>query len=196
MPTKRPTAIVYIDGLNLYRQRLKGRNHLKWLDPMSLAQELCPMYEILEVKYFSALIKTTNGDFEPAYRQQMYLKKLQQSCDKVTVQLGSMRMDVRSYPSHPISFDSNGKLQTIKVIKLEEKGTDVAIAANFMADVAESQAAQYVLISNDSDFEPLIKLAQNRFHVRAIRVDSRKISEEIVLRSQFDSDSGRPRTWT
>jgi len=195
MPENRPTAIVYIDGLNLYRQRLKGKNHLKWLDPFLLAQQLYPDIEILEVHYFSALIRTTNSNSEPALRQQKYLKAIEQYSNSVTIHLGKMRQDVRRYPSHPITIKADGSVETLKVVKLEEKGTDVAIAAHLIADVAQARADTYVLISNDSDFEPLIALAHNRFHANSLRIDSRTLSEEILTNSQFTSLEGKPRTW-
>jgi uncharacterized LabA/DUF88 family protein len=195
LPVK-PTAIVYIDGLNLYRQRLKGNNHLKWLDVFRLAELLFPDLEIVCVKYFSAKLRTTSNDFEPAYRQLMYLSKLQNDALKVQVFLGKMRMDTRYYPSHPINISRDGKVQTVKVVKLEEKGTDVSIAANLVADVAENFAHHYILISNDSDFEPLIELVKSRFSADAKQLNAREFSDEVLAKAQFESVVGRPRTWT
>ena len=195
LPVK-PTAIVYIDGLNLYRQRLKGNNHLKWLDVFRLAELLFPDLEIVCVKYFSAKLRTTSNDFEPAYRQLMYLSKLQNDATKVQVFLGKMRMDTRYYPSHPITINGDGKVQTVKVVKLEEKGTDVSIAANLVADVAENFAHHYILISNDSDFEPLIELVRSRFSADAKQLNAREFSDEVLAKAQFESIVGRPRTWT
>lgn len=196
MPTKKPTAIVYIDGLNLYRQRLKGNNKVKWLDVFRMSELLYPDLEILHEKYFSAKLRTTSNDFEPAYRQLMYFAKLDKEIPKIHVILGKMRMDTRQYPSHPIRLTPEGKVLTVKVVKLEEKGTDVSIAANLVADVAEKLADQFMLISNDSDFAPLINLVKNRFQAKATQINARHFSEQLLIQSQFTSNGGRPRKWT
>ena len=104
-------------------------------------------------------------------------------------------MDTRQYATHPITISPGGKVLTTKVVKLEEKGTYLSIAANLVADVAEKLADHFILISNDSDFEPLIQLAINRFNAHAIQVSARHFSDQLLADSQFKSKSGRPRTW-
>lgn len=195
MSVKKPTAIVYIDGLNLYRQRITGNNHLKWLDVYALSELLYPEFEIHQVNYFSAKIRTISNDFEPAYRQLMYLARLQEEHPKIQITLGKIRMDTKYYPAHPISLTTDGQLTKVKVVKLEEKGTDVSIAANLVADAAEHKADHLILISNDSDFEPLIKLANSRFESQVRQVNPRNFSEELLEKAQFTTNIGRPRSW-
>ena len=87
----RPTASVYIDGLNLYRRLLAGRPDLKWLDIEVLAEHLLPEYDIVRVRYFTAVIKALPGaDATSPQRQQAYLRTLR-SLPRTSVELGKFR---------------------------------------------------------------------------------------------------------
>ncbi len=54
---------------------------------------------------------------------------------------------------------------TAKVQKLEEKGTDVAIASHMVLDAAENRASLVALISSDGDFAPTIQIIGDCLHV-------------------------------
>ena len=61
-------AIVYIDGYNLYFGLLKGTSW-KWLDLWKFAEALVAgRFELIEVQYFTAPIKTHPGDLAATER--------------------------------------------------------------------------------------------------------------------------------
>ena len=77
-------VIVYIDGYNLYYgQREEYGDSYNWLDLQALATSfLKPDMELISVKYFTA---TRGGETGSKRRQQIYLKALQEHCDKLDV---------------------------------------------------------------------------------------------------------------
>lgn len=54
---RRPTASLYIDGLNLYRRILAGHPEHKWLDIEAWGERVTPEYDLVRVRYFTAVIK-------------------------------------------------------------------------------------------------------------------------------------------
>ena len=199
MPSEKPTAIVYIDGLNLFYRTLSKRNHLKWLNVFLLARNLAPHVEISKVKYFSAAVKRLDGQTDPQIRQQIYLQALRTLEPTVEITLGEMRVDSRVYPVSPRSFDGNGHLKKARVFKYEEKGTDVSIATELTIDASLSSADEFILISSDKDFNPMVDLVTRRFNSKITFIDPKSISEINLLESQFPSSVGsniqKPRSW-
>jgi hypothetical protein len=114
---------VYVDGFNLYYGALKGTPY-RWLDLTRLFQFLLPKNEIRAIKYFTALVGARSDDPSKPVRQQSYLRALRTS-PIVSVTLGH-------FLSHPVMMplaDSvGGKIQYAKVLKTEEKGSDVNLA--------------------------------------------------------------------
>lgn len=145
-----PTANVYIDGFNLYYGRLRGTPY-KWLDVQSLFEDLMPGFEIKRVKYFTARVKPRNGDTQTAVRQNAYLRALG-TLSKVSIHYGQ-------YTVHTVRMplaDPHAVPRTVEVIKTEEKGSDVNLAAHLMMDAFRDDADVYLVASNDSDLtEPL-----------------------------------------
>lgn len=185
MPLDRPSAIIYIDGLNLFYRKLSKHNELKWLNVLQLAKTLAPRYYVRQVKYFSAKVKRLDGKTDPQIRQQIYLSALRTLEPRVTLTLGRMRVDSRVYPNSPKSFNSDGVLTKTRVFKYEEKGTDVSIATEISLDMADSAAYHYILISSDSDFEPLAARLAERLDKKMEILDPRKISNATLKACQF-----------
>ncbi len=147
----RPTASVYIDGLNLYRRLLTGYPEHKWLDLEALAQRILPEYDIVRVSYFTAIIKALPGsDPSSPQRQQVYLRALEAQA-RTTVYLGKFRIDPRVMPLHPTQMDGDGQPKKVKVKKTEEKGSDVALASRLLVDAMRGDSDIYVVCTNDSD---------------------------------------------
>ena len=57
----RPKANVYVDGFNLYRQKLQYHPDAKWLDLEVLSSKLLPTHDIQRIRYFTALIQPLLG---------------------------------------------------------------------------------------------------------------------------------------
>ena len=145
-----PTANVYIDGFNLYYGKLKGQSY-KWLDVQGLFESLLPGYEVKRVKYFTARVKSRPNDLQAPARQNAYLRALD-TLPKVSIHYGQ-------YTVHNVRMaltDTTAVPRTVEVIKTEEKGSDVNLAAHLMMDAFQNDADVYLVVSNDSDLtEPL-----------------------------------------
>lgn len=154
----RPTANIYVDGFNLYRQKLQHHPDAKWLDPDALASLLIPTHTIKRVRYFTAMIRPALGtDPRAPIRQQTYVRALRTN-PKVTIHEGQYRNDARMMPSLPITFDDAGRITRVKVRKTEEKGSDVNLASYMVFDACRDDADLFVLVSNDSDFAAMLTL--------------------------------------
>lgn len=180
-----------------------------------------PGYAVEHVHYFTAHLRPgILADAHAPVRQQMYLRALA-AHPRVSVHLGRFRNDRRHMPVHPQQLDAlTGEWVTAHVRKLEEKGTDVNLAARMAADAFTGRADIVVALSNDSDFAGLIRLLQHEFHLSTgiiFPMPSSRSSKELVktkpdfiahideaalLQSQFSEElvdgAGtfhRPRAW-
>lgn len=159
-------AVVYVDGFNLYRQKLQQSPQVKWLDLVRLSELLLPTHEIVGVEYFTALIKPALGtDPQAPIRQQSYLRALG-SLPTVRQHFGQFRHDTRRLPIVPIDLDDRGVPRRVRVRKTEEKGSDVNLAARMVVDASNKRADVYVLVSNDSDFADMLGLLSNELDAR------------------------------
>lgn len=149
----RPTAILYVDGFNLYRRCLEKYPELKWLDLRAFAGNLLPYCDIVAVHYFTARIRPgTSLDRQKPQRQQVYLRALATLKPQVQVHLGKFRVDPREMVAHPLVLDpSTGQPARVKVKKIEEKGSDVNLAGRMVSDAHLARADLYVMLTNDSD---------------------------------------------
>lgn len=157
---RRPTARVYVDGLNLYRRLLGGHPEHKWLDLEALMDRLLPEYDVVSLSYFTAVIKPLPGkDLSSPQRQQAYLRAVQAG-PRTTVFLGKFRVDRRVMPLHPTELDEQGEPRRVVVKKAEEKGSDVALASRLLVDAVKRPADLYAVLTNDSDLVMPLVLAQ------------------------------------
>jgi len=154
----RPTASVYIDGLNLYRQKLVHHPDLKWLDLVALSQLMLPTHEIVRVRYFSAKVKVTATDVSAPIRQMIYWRALRAFEPVLTIHEGFMRADPRKLPAIPREYEADGTPKLHRVLKIEEKGSDVSLASHMVLDAATDPSDIHVLLSSDSDFVPTMNI--------------------------------------
>lgn len=82
----KPTAIVYVDGFNLYKGQLEKRPANKWLDLVALFDDVLGHFDVLHVHYFTARIKGRMNPEDPQApnRQAAYLRALR-TLDRLTV---------------------------------------------------------------------------------------------------------------
>ncbi|UYN82877.1 MAG: NYN domain-containing protein [Microcella sp.] len=157
---------MYVDGFNLYRQKLQHHPDAKWLDLVKLSELLLPTHDIVGVEYFTALLKPALGtDPQAPIRQQTYLRALT-SLPTVRQHFGQFRHDTRRLPVIPIELDEAGAPRRVKVRKTEEKGSDVNLAARMVVDASRQRADVYVLVSNDSDFADMLRLLGDELNAR------------------------------
>ncbi len=181
----RPTALVYVDGFNLYRRCLQGHPSVKWLDVHAMASYLLPEYDVMHVHYFTASLRGgLLADPQTVVRQAAYIRALRTMPDRVTVHLGRFRNDPRWMPAHPQVIDpETGDFVRLRVRKLEEKATDVNLAIRMVADAAARRADLFVLLSNDSDQVGTMRLLKAELGVRTgiiFPMSSTKAAKDLV----------------
>lgn len=202
----RPTAVVYVDGFNLYRRCLEGRNGVKWLDIRKLCESILPDFNLVGIEYFSAnLRQAVTLDSAAISRQQIYFRALRTLSPFLEIRLGKFRADKRYLPVVPVQVDGDtGELVRAAVLKIEEKGSDVHLAARMVADSLTGRCDYVVLLSNDSDHAPQIEMLTNEFdrkvglilpyleskrsskQLRNLKVEfARTIPLELLVASQF-----------
>ena len=155
------TAIVYVDGLNLYRRALQGSPY-KWLDIARMSELLLQDFEIAKVRYFTANIKHQPYDPQAPQRQQAYIRALRTD-PRVEVHLGTFRIDKRDMPIHPLVIGPDGAPVTVRVRKTEETGSDVNLATHLLVEGFRGAVDAFVVVSNDSDLAEPIRVLINEF---------------------------------
>lgn len=149
-------VIAYIDGFNLYYCSLKGTSH-KWLDLVKLCESMLqPDDELIVVNYFTAKISTHRGDPAKALRQRIYLEALSQN-PKMNITYGQFSTHKTKMPL--AKEWEKGRIKTVEVIKTEEKGTDVNLAVQMVADAKDDKFDYALLFSNDSDMAYAVQIA-------------------------------------
>ncbi len=147
---------VYVDGFNLYYGALR-KTPYRWLDLEILFGLLLPRNTVLEIKYFTALVSARQNDLSQPQRQQLYLRALA-TLPSVTIHLGhflvhEVMMPLVVSPGQPQRY--------AKVVKTEEKGSDVNLATHLLHDAHMDRFDIAVVVSNDSDLLGPIKIVRN-----------------------------------
>ncbi|MDP6042576.1 MAG: NYN domain-containing protein [Candidatus Latescibacteria bacterium] len=148
---------VYIDGFNLYFGAV-SRTPYKWLNVAEVCRKLLTQNQINSIKYFTARVVARPHDPQQPMRQQVYFRALQ-TIPNLTIIYGT-------FLSHevdmPLANSSTSPPPMVRVIKTEEKGSDVNLAAYLLKDGYENDYECAVVVSNDSDLvEPIKIIRQN-----------------------------------
>ena len=151
---------LYVDGFNLYYGAVKDTPH-KWLDIARLSQALLPKNQILKIKYFTALVSARPGDPGKPTRQQIYLRALRT--------LPNLEIIYGHFLEHEVPMLRAGSPphnpQFVRVIKTEEKGSDVNIAAHLVNDGHKGFYQVAILITNDSDLVEPIRIVRQELNL-------------------------------
>lgn len=137
---------VYVDGFNLYYGALKGTPY-KWLDLEALFAHLLPVNQINRIRYFTAKVQPRADDPGVDRRQQVYIRALR-TLPSVSIHLGRYQSKPTRMPLEPPPTTG---AKTVKVMKTEEKGSDVNLASLMLLDAFRDDAEAFVVVSNDSD---------------------------------------------
>jgi len=175
-------TIVYVDGFNLYYGAVK-RTSFKWLDIQALCNFLLPKNQIIGIKYFTALVTARPNDPDQPNRQQLYLRALR-TIPNLDIIYGHFLEHVISMPlANPVP----GGQKRARVIKTEEKGSDVNIASHLINDGHKGRYDAAILISNDSDLSEPIKIVRNelKFPVGVLNPIPDKPSHELRKYATF-----------
>jgi uncharacterized LabA/DUF88 family protein len=159
-------TIVYIDGFNLYYRMQKRLPSLKWVNPLLMAAAvLDPMHQITRVNYYIARISARAHDPQAPARQATYLRALA-TVPEIAVHEGSLMISELWMPlaapprSYPNSYAWALPTPTaVRVVKSEEKGSDVNLGAHLVRDAFTDAFDVGVVITNDSDLVEPIRIA-------------------------------------
>jgi uncharacterized LabA/DUF88 family protein len=203
---------VYVDGFNLYFRLLQKRSQLKWLNLKSLAERsLSDANEVTAVRYYTARVSGRLDQSAPA-RQQTYLDALA-SIPEPTIHMGAFLASEKfAGLVHPPEFRPRVDMappwpDVVKVIKTEEKGSDVNLACHLLLDGFRSTYDVAVVLSNDSDLVEPIRIVTQELgkpvgllspvgnpnpHLRNAASFIRRIHLADVAASQFSNPLALP----
>ncbi|MFA6218692.1 MAG: NYN domain-containing protein [Erythrobacter sp.] len=150
---------VYVDGYNLYYACLKRSPH-KWLNIHDLAVRRLPQNNIDKVRYFTARVSARPHDPTQPQRQETYFRALA-TVPEVEVHYGHFLTHEVGMPD--AAAWNAGLYQSVRVIKTEEKGSDVNLATHLLMDAFDDLFDVAVIISNDSDLAEPMRLIKQRF---------------------------------
>jgi len=160
-------TFVYIDGFNLYYGSVKGTPY-RWLDLRALVRcILQPKHEILRIKYFTARAQAPDDDPDLPTRQDTYLRALRAHIPELEIYEGHfLSHEVTALLANPHS----GGPRFTRIIKTEEKGSDVNLAVHLLNDAWLNAYECAVVISNDSDLAEAIRLVRRHHQGEVIGV--------------------------
>ena len=160
----------YIDGFNLYNGSVKKYPQYKWLDLVKFCKRLMAGDNVLNVKYFTALVKEF-GDKRRPVRQKTYWRALQAvNGDILQIITGKFRSDPKFYRIAKYQYlnksseRNEATRNSICVIKPEEKGSDVNLAVHVLNDAWLDLYDIALIISNDSDLAEALNIVKNNLH--------------------------------
>jgi hypothetical protein len=150
---------VYVDGFNLFHGCLDDGPY-RWLDLAAFCRASLPGDRIHNIRYFTAIISQRPGHPDATQNQLTYLRALG-TIPNLTIDYGHfLTHSVRMKLVQPI-----GVRRSVDVWKTEEKGSDVNLATRMLCDAFDDDFDVAVVISNDSDLLPPIRVIRQRFNL-------------------------------
>ncbi len=146
-------TIVYIDGYNLYYGLLKDTPSAKWLDVRALVTSMFKQeHELHAVKLFTARVRTYPHDVAAEERQKIYLQALS-AVGGVEIVEGfySKKKVWLPHVNEKCKVCNEAHAGMARVVKLEEKRSDVNLAVSALVDAVRTDADCFVLVTGDSD---------------------------------------------
>lgn len=177
-------TIAYVDGYNLFFGCLKGTAY-KWLDLVRLVETIIgiqdPASTLVTVKYFTAPIKAklASQGQKALQAQQAYHRALH-ARGRLEIFEGWYSLERAEAPRYQVPPNRQDR---VEIWRLEEKETDVAIALQMYRDCVTGGCEHAVLMSNDSDLVPAVKL---------VRQDASRVKLGLII-PRRECASGTPR---
>jgi len=145
---------IYVDGFNLYYGVLKDTPY-RWLDISALTKTIIKDLDLeaTSFRYYTARLKPRPTNQDQPYRQRRYLRALR-TIPRLEIIYGH-------FLSHPTKMPSSTPPhRPVSVIKTEEKGSDVNLAVDLLADGFKGLYERAVVVSNDSDLARAIMIVR------------------------------------
>ena len=148
-------TIAYIDGFNLYYGSVKDTPH-KWLDLYALFRNTLPAEcTLLQVKYFTARVSALPHDPDAPRRQDVYLRALRAHLGQA-IEIIEGHFSVK----HVMAPLSANPRVFHRIIKTEEKGSDVNLAVELVHDAWKDAFDCAAVVSNDADLTRALKITK------------------------------------
>jgi len=151
---------LYIDGFNFYYGALKGTPY-RWLNIARLCEQLLPKNQIHKIKYFTANVNARPNDPDQHIRQQTYFRALR-TIPHVEIILGHF---LTQKIFMPLAGQPAGHPKYVRVVKTEEKGSDVNLAVHLLNDGHKRDYEVAVLITNDSDLLEAVRIVRQELNL-------------------------------
>jgi uncharacterized LabA/DUF88 family protein len=156
-------TIVYVDGFNLYYRALKNTAH-KWLDLDALCRLVLPAScNIAAINYYTARVSARVDPSSPK-DQNTYLTALQ-TIPHLKVHYGNFQVTEKfMFLAQPLTFRPTSTTPAdpvptfAKVVKTEEKGSDVNLGVHLVRDAFMGAFEHAVVITNDTDLREPIRI--------------------------------------
>ena len=163
------TLNVYVDAFNLYYGCLMDTPY-KWLNLRTLCELSFPADQIKDIHYFTARIKPNPHDPDKHVRQDTYFRALR-TLPGLHIHEGTYSRKAVKLPLHPIPAPPTPPT-LVKVVKIEEKGSDVNLATRLLIDAFDKAFDAAVVITNDSDVAEPIRQVRRKFGYRVMVLHS------------------------
>lgn len=171
-------TFVYVDAFNLYYGCLR-KTPYRWLDLRKLCTLLFPKNDLVKIKYFTALASARPDNPELPLRQQTYIRALR-TLPELSIHFGH-------YLTHEVMMRQvvprRARPKYVKVLKTEEKGSDVNLATHLVSDAYEEAFDTAVVITNDSDLLEPIRLVTGRLRKRVGVVNPHEHPSMVLVQS-------------
>ena len=167
---------IYVDGFNLYYGALR-KTPYRWVNLNTLFQYLLPKNPIQSIKYFTALVSARPNDLNAPASQKLYLRALS-TIPELSVHFGHFLVH---QVTMPLVVPVGDPQQYVKVIKTEEKGSDVNLATHLLHDAHMNKFDVAVVVSNDSDLLGPIKIVRNELNKKVGVLNPQKNPSRAIL---------------
>ena len=171
---------IYIDGFNLYYGAVKGTG-FKWLDIEKMMETLLGTgFNLVSIKYFTAIVSERSPQDKSPINQQVYIRALESS-DLVRVYLGH-------FLTHSTWMrTADDPARSVRVLKTEEKGSDVNMATHLLVDGFRNDYDCAVLVSNDSDLSEPFRTVREELGKKTglVNPHKRRVSKQLAKHADF-----------
>ena len=138
-------------------------------------------FSIVNIKYFTARISPIMGNLDAPLRQSLYVRALKTLKD-VEIEEGHFLTHIVYSPSIPEDCSYKNleeilekqALKTVRVLKREEKGTDVNLASYLLVDAFENKYKGAVILSNDSDLFTPMQIVKTKYNKKLFLISPYK----------------------
>jgi uncharacterized LabA/DUF88 family protein len=155
-------TVAYVDGFNLYYRALRGTKH-KWLNVVELCRASLPKTcQLSRVNYYTARISGRADPSAPA-RQHAYLRALE-TLAELRIFYGKFMVNevwaplVQPPDFRPICPAPTPSPVVARVLKTEEKGSDVNLGVHLVRDAFQDAFDEAAILTNDTDLVEAVRI--------------------------------------